>query len=129
MSDNLLAGLVLIAGYHGVNLDSQMIKQRFCDENGNVGVTQCLLAAKKNALYARVVKKKIERLKYIQLPALILNKDKSFFILLRAEEDKFLIYDIENKNTKVIDKEKFCNIYTEELLMVSSPKSQGASML
>ncbi|WP_408675673.1 cysteine peptidase family C39 domain-containing protein [Xenorhabdus szentirmaii] len=103
MSQSLVTGLVLIAGYHGINLDKSVIKYKFSDKQGSFGVTQWILAAKEYSLHARLVSKSINRLKFISFPALVLGEKESKFILLQAKDNKYLIYDIKEKNNKILD--------------------------
>ncbi|WP_052760774.1 MULTISPECIES: cysteine peptidase family C39 domain-containing protein [Photorhabdus] len=123
MSQSLVTGLVLIAGYHGINLDSSAIKHQFSDKNGYFGVTQWLLAAKEHSLRAKLVKKPIDRLKFIPLPSLVLGEEESSFILLKVEDNKYLIYDIKEKNNRIINENEFDAIYSGQLILVSSKKS------
>ncbi|MDX8000207.1 type I secretion system permease/ATPase [Xenorhabdus sp. Reich] len=124
MSQSLITSLTLIAGYHGINLDYSELKNQFSDKNGYFGVTQWILAAKKNSLHARLVEKSIDRLKLISLPALVLGKEKEeSFILLKSEDDKYLIYNIKEKSNHIFDKNEFNKIYSGKIILVSSKKS------
>ncbi|WP_338883056.1 type I secretion system permease/ATPase [Xenorhabdus sp. TH1] len=123
MSQSLITSLVLIAGYHGINLDSSAIKHQFSDKNGYFGITQWILAARNNLLHAKLVKKKADRLKFVSFPAMILNDEDKSFILLKAENNKYLIYDIEEKNNIVLDESEFNKIYSGQIILVSSKRS------
>ncbi|WP_231853029.1 type I secretion system permease/ATPase [Xenorhabdus poinarii] len=123
MSQSLITGLVLIAGYHGVNLDSFSIKHQFSDKDGYFGVTQWLLAAKEHSLHAKLVKKSIDRLRFSPLPALVIGENESSFILLKAEDNKYLIYDIKGKSNRILDKNEFDSIYSGQIILISSKKS------
>ena len=93
-------------------------------------ITSWLLAAKSIELKAKLVSKDIERLKYIYLPALIWRDDGKHLILtkINKDADKYLIYDLENRKTRILEKETFEEIYQGKVIVITSRLSLNGNL-
>ncbi|WP_266171405.1 type I secretion system permease/ATPase [Dyella subtropica] len=91
--DTGLAGLVLIARFHGIAADAAQLAHEFQEPGRPFGRDLVLLAAKKLGLKAKAVQSAADRLSYLALPALAMDRDGSFYVIARANDQKVLIQD------------------------------------
>ena len=68
-----LTGLVLLAQFHGLAVDTQQIRHQFGEGERELTETELLLAAKSLGLKAKVARTAGDRLATTPLPALALN--------------------------------------------------------
>ncbi len=119
-----LHALSIIAHYHGVSVDAADITHRFIEEGElDLNLNTWLLAAKYLELKAKVVKKDIERLDMVSLPAVVWREDGEHFILAKVDGDRFLIQDLTLNKPLVLEKEEFAKKYSGTLICVSSRAS------
>lgn len=95
-----LYALEILAQYHNVSVNPEEIKHRFDTDGTGLGLTSWLLAAKSLELKVKQVKKTIDRLNFIFLPALVWRDDGRHFILTKIskEVNRYLIFDLEQRN-------------------------------
>lgn len=88
-----LYALEILAQYHNVSVNPEEIKHRFDTDGTGLGLTSWLLAAKSLELKVKQVKKTIDRLNFIPLPALVWREDGRHFILTKVskEANRYLI--------------------------------------
>ncbi|HFU0365613.1 TPA: type I secretion system permease/ATPase, partial [Vibrio parahaemolyticus] len=84
-----------------------------------------LLAAKSLELKVKPVKKTVERLNFIYLPALVWREDGHHFILTKVskESNKYLIYDLEQRNPRVLEQAEFEELYQGNIILITSRTS------
>ncbi|EGR3426725.1 type I secretion system permease/ATPase, partial [Vibrio parahaemolyticus] len=87
--------------------------------------TSWLLAAKSLELKVKPVKKTVERLNFIYLPALVWREDGHHFILTKVskESNKYLIYDLEQRNPRVLEQSEFEELYQGNIILITSRTS------
>ncbi|EFJ1090211.1 type I secretion system permease/ATPase, partial [Escherichia coli] len=82
-----LYALEILAQYHNVSVNPEEIKHRFDTDGTGLGLTSWLLAAKSLELKVKQVKKTIDRLNFISLPALVWREDGCHFILTKVSKE------------------------------------------
>ncbi|MGX2970093.1 type I secretion system permease/ATPase [Ursidibacter sp. B-7004-1] len=129
-NDIALNALAILAHFHNVPVNEAQLKHQF-DINGE-GLTQInwLLAAKSLGLKAKVVKKSVERLPFVHLPAMVWQSDGNHFILAQIDEEagRYLIHDLTLEQPVVLDEEAFRERYQGQLILVASRASVLGSL-
>ncbi|MEO5559750.1 MAG: type I secretion system permease/ATPase [Dokdonella sp.] len=126
--DQALAGLVLIAQFHGIAADAVQLRhdaglgsERFSDAN-------LLLAARKLGLKAKVIELPVERMDRVALPALALRRDGSAFVVAKIDERKVLIQDLDLQRPSILTRVEFEARYEGRLLTAASRASLVAEL-
>lgn len=123
-----LAGLVLLAQFHGIAADAEQIRHELGRGDSALDENDLLLAAKGLGLKARVVSQPFERLDRVALPALALRGDGTGFIVARVDSDKVLIHDLEQRRPLVLSASEAMARYQGRLLTVASRASLIAEL-
>lgn len=128
-----LAGLIVLAHYHGIAANAADILHHFSDsQSADLSQTEWLLAAKKLQLKAKVVKQSVGRLPYATLPALVWCDDGSHFILAKIDGSgdvaKYLIQDLQHNKPVILSAAEFAGRYSGSLIMVASRASVLGSL-
>lgn len=123
MNNTALSALVLLARFHGIAVNPNDLAHRFDEDGTGLTQTAWLLAAKDLGLKAKVVKQKIERLHLSALPALIWRDDGEHFILLKVDDNQFLIQDLISGSPRVLSVDEFAAIYSGEIILLASRAS------
>lgn len=84
-----------------------------------------MLAAKHLGFKAKAMRKSVERLPFIHLPALVWRDDGQHFILAQIDEEggRYLIQDLQTEEPVLLNEEEFRRLYQGELLLVASRAS------
>ncbi|HIH6738425.1 TPA: alpha-hemolysin T1SS ABC transporter permease/ATPase HlyB, partial [Escherichia coli] len=120
-----LYALEILAQYHNVSVNPEEIKHRFDTDGTGLGLTSWLLAAKSLELKVKQVKKTIDRLNFIPLPALVWREDGRHFILTKVskEANRYLIFDLEQRNPRVLEQSEFEALYQGHIILIASRSS------
>ncbi|HBD3883163.1 TPA: type I secretion system permease/ATPase [Escherichia coli] len=120
-----LYALEILAQYHNVSVNPEEIKHRFDTDGTGLGLTSWLLAAKSLELKVKQVKKTIDRLNFIFLPALVWREDGRHFILTKIskEVNRYLIFDLEQRNPRVLEQSEFEALYQGHIILITSRSS------
>ncbi|BFU59325.1 MULTISPECIES: type I secretion system permease/ATPase [Rodentibacter] len=120
-----LYALQVLAQYHNIAINPEEIKHKFDLDGKGLDITAWLLAAKSLELRAKKVKKPIERLDFIYLPALIWRNDGKHFILTKINKatDQYLIFDLVQHNARILTKEEFQQAYEGNVILITSRAS------
>ncbi|HFU0259748.1 TPA: type I secretion system permease/ATPase, partial [Vibrio parahaemolyticus] len=115
----------ILAQYHNVSINPEEIKHKFDINGTGLDLTSWLLAAKSLELKVKPVKKTVERLNFIYLPALVWREDGHHFILTKVskESNKYLIYDLEQRNPRVLEQAEFEELYQGNIILITSRTS------
>ncbi|EGQ8151367.1 peptidase C39 [Vibrio parahaemolyticus] len=124
-NDYGLYALEILAQYHNVSINPEEIKHKFDINGTGLDLTSWLLAAKSLELKVKPVKKTVERLNFIYLPALAWREDGHHFILTKVskESNKYLIYDLEQRNPRVLEQAEFEELYQGNIILITSRTS------
>lgn len=124
-NDYGLYALEILAQYHNIAINPEEIRHKFDINGKGLDLTSWLLAAKSLELKAKPVKKTIDRLEFIYLPALIWREDGKHFILTKVSKDsnRYLIYDLEQRNPRVLTQDEFCELYQDKVILITSRAS------
>ncbi|OZN24494.1 type I secretion system permease/ATPase [Actinobacillus seminis] len=124
-NDYGLYALVILAQYHNVAVSPEEIKHKFDPEGKGVDLVAWLLAAKSLELKAKKVKKSIDRLPFIHLPALIWRDDGQHFILTKidTQTNRYLIFDLKERNPKVLSAVEFQQVFQGNVILLTSRAS------
>lgn len=120
-----LHALVILAQYHNVAVNPEEVKHKFDLDGKGLDLVAWLLAAKSLELKAKRVKKSIERLPFIHLPALIWRDDGQHVILTKidTQTNRYLIFDLEERNPKVLSAAEFYEIFQGDVILITSRAS------
>ncbi|WGE75340.1 RTX toxin T1SS ABC transporter permease/ATPase subunit ApxIB [Actinobacillus equuli] len=120
-----LYALTILAQYHNIAVNPEELKHKFDLEGKGLDLTAWLLAAKSLELKAKQVKKSIDRLEFIALPALVWRDDGQHFILTKIDSkaQKYLIFDLETRNPRILEQAEFESLYQGKLILVASRAS------
>ncbi|OQM39581.1 type I secretion system permease/ATPase [Citrobacter braakii] len=121
-NDYGLYALEILAQYHNVSINPEEIKHKFDLNGSGLDLTSWLLAAKSLELKVKPVKKTIERLNFIYLPALVWREDGHHFILTKVskESNNYLIYDLEQRNPRILQQCEFEKLYQGNVILITS---------
>nr|Q9RCG7.1 RecName: Full=Exotoxin translocation ATP-binding protein PaxB [[Pasteurella] aerogenes]AAF15371.1 PaxB [[Pasteurella] aerogenes] len=124
-NDYGLHALVILAQYHNIAVSPEEIKHKFDPEGKGIDLVAWLLAAKSFELKAKKVKKSIDRLPFIHLPALIWRDDGQHFILTKidTQTNRYLIFDLEERNPKVLSAVEFQQVFQGNVILLTSRAS------
>nr|AAA21925.1 RTX toxin [Actinobacillus pleuropneumoniae serovar 2] len=120
-----LHALVILAQYHNVAVNPEEVKHKFDLDGKGLDLVAWLLAAKSLELKVKRVKKSIERLPFIHLPALIWRDDGQHVILMKidTQTNRYLIFDLEERNPKVLSAAEFHEIFQGGMILITSRAS------
>lgn len=120
-----LHALVILAQYHNVAVNPEEVKHKFDLDGKGLDLVAWLLAAKSLELKVKRVKKSIERLPFIHLPALIWRDDGQHVILTKidTQTNRYLIFDLEERNPKVLSAAEFHEIFQGDVILITSRAS------
>jgi subfamily B ATP-binding cassette protein HlyB/CyaB len=126
--DSGLAGLVMLARFHGVSADPAQLAHQFKPPGETFGTSQILLAAKHLGLRAKAVHTSLERLAHTPLPALAVAPDGHYFIIARADADKVLIQEPLADRPEQIAAADLAARWTGELILFTSRASLAGEL-
>ena len=126
--DSGLAGLVLLARYHGVAADAAQLAHRFAVSGRPFTVDELLLAAKSLGLKARRVTSDVSRLDRTPLPALARDTEGRFFVLGGVRDDQVLIQEAGTSGPQVLPTTEFAQRWNGELILFTSRASLAAEL-
>ncbi|ACE61659.1 Toxin RTX-III translocation ATP-binding protein [Actinobacillus pleuropneumoniae serovar 7 str. AP76] len=92
-----LAALKILAQYHNISVNPEELKHKFDLDGKGLSLTSWLIAAKSLDLKAKAINKAVERLPFVNLPALIWREDGKHFILVKIDKDKKRYLTVENQ--------------------------------
>ncbi|MBN6070455.1 type I secretion system permease/ATPase [Aggregatibacter actinomycetemcomitans] len=120
-----LQALEVLAQYHNISINPEEIKHKFDIDGHGLNQTKWLLAAKSLGLKVRTTNKTIDRLPFLHLPALAWRDDGDHFILLKIDQetDRYLIFDLMQKNPIVLEKNEFEERYQSKVILIASRAS------
>ena len=121
--DLALAGLVLLAQYHGIPADASQIKHEYGRGDEPFDRTGILLATKRLGLKAKISDVPAHRLEKVSLPAMAFQPDGQHFIVAKANDQQVLIQDLNLQRPQVLTREQFAERYGGQLLLVASRAS------
>lgn len=123
--DLALAGLAVLTYFHNLSVNEAQIKHQFDIDGTGLTKTNWLLAAKSLGLKAKVVRKSVERLPFVHLPAMVWRDDGHHFILAQLDEEggRYLIHDLLTEEPRLLNEDEFRDIYQGELILVASRAS------
>lgn len=123
--DLALAGLAVLTYFHNLSVNEAQIKHQFDINGTGLTKTNWLLAAKSLGLKAKAVRKSVERLPFVHLPAMVWRDDGHHFILAQLDEEggRYLIHDLLTEEPRLLSEAEFRDIYQGELILVASRAS------
>ncbi|MEJ1095484.1 MULTISPECIES: type I secretion system permease/ATPase [unclassified Pseudoxanthomonas] len=123
LEDLALAGLVLLAQFHGIPADANQLAHQYGRSDELFDETMLLLAAKQLGLKAKLSTVPTGRLDKISLPAMAYQPDGGHFIVARINDQQVLIQDLQLRRPQVLSREQFDERYGGRLLLVASRAS------
>ncbi|NHB86319.1 type I secretion system permease/ATPase [Photorhabdus tasmaniensis] len=123
--DTGLICLTMLARFHNIAISTEQLSHEFSTTNQGVTLQELLLAARKSGLKAKVVRTTLARLEHTPLPAIAVDRDGTFFILAKLDQEQALIQDPRSARPEVISFEGLEQRWTGQLVLVRS--SNGVS--
>lgn len=120
--------LLMTAAYYGIPVNEEHIRHIYNLSDENTEAEDILRIAKNLKLKARHVKLDMGKLVQVTLPAIIELKDSEFAILLKAQEDKFLVAFCDEKSPKVLDVQEFEDLYGGSVVLLVPRKFQDREL-
>lgn len=120
--------LLMTAAYYGIPVNEEHIRHIYNLSDGNTEAEDILRIAKSLKLKARHVKLDKGKLVQVTLPAIIGIKDSEFAILLKAQEDKFLVAFCNEQSPKVLDVQEFEDLYSGSAVLLVPRKFQDREL-
>lgn len=118
-----LAGLVLLAKFHGLPADAHQLAHQYGRGSEPFDEQTLLLAARRLGLKASIIAEAVARLDRISLPALALQPDGAHFIVAKIRDDRILIHDLSLQRPVTLARADFARRYAGRLLVVASRAS------
>ncbi|WP_425605430.1 type I secretion system permease/ATPase [Pseudoxanthomonas putridarboris] len=118
-----LAGLVLLAQYHGIAADASQLAHEYGRGDEYFDETTLLLAAKRLGLKARIADVSVQRIEKVSLPAMAFQPDGRHFIVAKVNDQQVLIQDLHLRRPQVLSREQFDESYAGCLLLIASRAS------
>ncbi|MGV7963927.1 type I secretion system permease/ATPase [Photorhabdus tasmaniensis] len=123
--DTGLICLTMLARFHNIAISTEQLSHEFSTTNQGVTLQELLLAARKSGLKAKAVRTTLARLEHTPLPAIAVDRDGTFFILAKLDQEQVLIQDPRSARPEVISFEGLEQRWTGQLVLVRS--SNGVS--
>lgn len=127
-NDTGLICLVMIARLHAVTTDPDQLAHKFKPTAEPFSLSEILLASKEIGLKAKAVKTTVARLERTPLPAMAVDGDGSFFILLRCSDSQALIFNPVAQRTETLSLDDLQARWTGELILFTSRASLAGEM-
>jgi subfamily B ATP-binding cassette protein HlyB/CyaB len=118
-----LAGLGLLAQFHGIAADAGQLAHQHGRAGEPFDESTLLLAAKQLGLKAKFSDIVADRLDKVALPALAWQPDGEHFIVAKLGDQKVLIQDLRQRRPQVLTREQFDQRYAGRLLLAASRAS------
>ena len=115
--DTGISCLVMIAAYYGIPVDPENIKHNYNLQARPAGENDLLRIAKGLKMKAKHVNVDSDHIGKVTLPVIVRLQNQEFAILLKAQEDKYLVAFCNERSPKVMDKEAFESVYSGESLL------------
>lgn len=126
--DTGLACLIMLARLHAITADPDQLAHRFKNDGEPFSRTEILLASKEIGLKAKPVNTKPSRLDKTPLPALATDPEGKFFLILRCEGDKALIFSPVKGRPDAVELDDLSGQWTGELILFQSRASVAGEM-
>ena len=126
--DTGLSCLIMIAAYYGIPADLENIKHNYNLQERCAEEDDLLRIAKGLKMRAKHVSLDGEHIGKVTLPAVIRLRSQEFAILLKAQENKFLVAFCNERSPKVLDAENFKAVYSGEGLLFVPRKFQDREL-
>ncbi|WP_422450653.1 MULTISPECIES: type I secretion system permease/ATPase [unclassified Endozoicomonas] len=116
-SDSAITCLVMMARFHGLAAQPEQVKHLIGDTEGVVDPVDLLRISKHLKLKVRRTQVAPEKLQELPLPAIALDKDGSYFIVARCNDDKILIQKPTSCQPEALELDDFQTIFSGELFL------------
>ena len=120
--------LAMIAAYYGIPVNEENIKHTYNLHNRTANTKDLLLMAKQLKLKAKNVNLTTDKLYDITLPAIIKVSESKFAILLKAQENKYLVGLHNEKSPKIFSGEEFESLYQGEIVLLIPRRFQDRDL-
>lgn len=126
--DSGVSCLVMIAAYYGIPVNEENIRHTYNLYDTKANSRDILRMAKHLKLKARNVKLDAGKLDKVTLPAMICVANAGFAILLKVQDEKYLVV-LHNENApKILTREEFDALYEGEIILVIPRKYQDREL-
>ena len=118
--DSGLACLVVLARYHGVAAEAGRLRHEFCAPGRPLDETDFLRAARSLGFRARVVRRRLSRLRPAVLPAVAILADGGYAVLARADGEAVHLHDPREARPRAMPRAEFERRWSGRLLLLAT---------
>lgn len=115
--DSGLICLGIIANLFQTPFDLEQIKMNFVVKE-KMDKTAFLRAAQKIGFKAKLINVKAEKIPYLPLPAVVPLTTGDYIVLLKADEEKILVFDPHYQKPITISQAEFSQVWSEEIILM-----------
>lgn len=119
MDSNYIQSFILIASYLDIKIDEKEVIYEASNKNKPNQIDNLVSLAKD---YAFIAKKKKTAIKHIDenlLPAIAIDVNGNPFLILKKNNDKFLIFNILLMTSQIYQEPELSTIYSGELILIN----------
>jgi len=125
--DTGLMCLVMVAGYHGLAVDSEQLRHTLALGTEGMGMMQLLRAARELGLKAKEAQVSFDRLKRLPMPAIAAFEGGRFIVLARTDTERVLTFDPVEGKPKLLPKDDFIAQWEKKIILLTYRKSTAPS--
>jgi subfamily B ATP-binding cassette protein HlyB/CyaB len=114
-----LAGLLILAQFHGIAADTAQLRHQFSSSTAQLSESELLLAAQYLGLKANVLVQPMHRLHLLALPVLALDPNGQHFVIARCDDTQILIHDFLLQRPTILSTADFSCRYHGRILAIS----------
>lgn len=118
-SDSGLQCLAMAARFLGIPADYEQLKRAFVSTDSRMNAITILRAAKELGLKAKETTTTTARLPKLSLPALALLKNDQFVAIVKADEQRILIFDPYKERPLTLSHEAFAAAWTSTVILLA----------
>lgn len=117
--DSGLFCFVTLAHFHGLNANADQLRHAYAINGEGMRTTEMLRAAKDFGFKAKSTQVEITRLHKMTLPAILEKKDGQYFVLAKADAEKFLVLFAGEQAPKVLTRDELSDIWTGHIILLA----------
>lgn len=127
-SDSGIYCLAMIATYYGIPVSEESMKHAYNLYDRNANSTDILRMAKQLKLKAKSTAMKVGKFADVTLPAIVKMNHAEYAILLKVQEEKFLVACHNEQAPKVLERDEFESLYSGEVILLIPRKFQDRDL-
>ena len=118
--DSALACLLVLARYHGIAAEAGRVRHQFCAPARPLDETGFVRAARSLGLKARVVRRRLHRLRAAVLPAVVVLADGGYAVLGRVDGETVHLHDPREPRPRAMSRGAFEALWSGRLILLTT---------